>query len=125
MPFTKINYINLQHFNPFHATQEELIAQSLNDSGLITEMTTINDVPARELLEIFFAKRNMYRNATRLGTVLIESGKIPQEKLKAALEYQKENKNMKLGEILIKLGVNTEEEIESSLQIQSKKRAGT
>lgn len=123
MKCTKVSDINLQHFNPFHASKEELIAQSLNDSGLLMESTKINDIPAFELLESFFAKRKMYRKATRLGTVLIESGKIPLEKLKEVLDYQKENKDMKIGEILIEFGVCTKEEIENFLEIQREKRS--
>lgn len=125
MKFVTIQEINTDRFNPFHANEAELIVNALNDAGLLQETTIINDLPAQHFLDSFLTKRTMYRNATRLGAVLIESKKIHPDKLQEALAYQESHRDMKLGEIFVNLGLCSQEDVDTFLKIQKSKRANT
>ena len=114
--------IETDRFNPFEATAEELLANALHDSGLINPHTLINGEAAEEFLTLFFAKRSVFRDATLLGKMLMETGKIPHDKLREALRYQKEHKGMKIGEVLVKLNLCASEDIDNCLDLQKKKR---
>lgn len=109
-------------FNPFEASPEELIAMALYDAGVTNDFTTLNGTPASEFLESFFQKRSRYREATRLGKILIETGKISPKSIEKALTMQKKNPDLKLGQILLQISACTEGDIEDSLNEQQRRR---
>lgn len=118
----QVENITEDRFNPFNATPGELIASALHDAGLMNDNTLIDGELGNEELESYFSKRTLFRDATRLGKMLIEDGKIPHDKLKEALNYQEKSKGKKLGEILVTLGVCSASDINRCLHIQRSKR---
>ncbi|RMF90174.1 MAG: hypothetical protein D6736_07200 [Nitrospinota bacterium] len=61
--------------------------------------------------------REKYRHM-RLGDLLVETGLLTPEELKAALEEQRKRRGKKLGEILISMGLASEEAIFSTLALK-------
>jgi type IV pilus assembly protein PilB len=53
-----------------------------------------------------------------LGEILIDEGLISEEQLKAGLEKQKREKELKIGEALVALGVVTEEDVAKAIWLQ-------
>lgn len=117
-----VSQINIDNFNPFGATAEELIAIALDESGLISEKTKINTFFARDLCKSLFAKREAYKELTKLGNILIKKQIITVEQLKESLEYQRLHPESKLGNTLFDLNMCSVEEIECCLNIQNKIR---
>lgn len=105
-------------YNPFNATAEELIAHSLDENALINEYTLINGKPARNYCASYLDKCLKYREATRIGELLIRAKVINYDELHYALELQKETP-IPLGEILVSKGLCTEDIIEKALEQQS------
>lgn len=111
--------INKEKFNPFGATEEELVANALDEAGLIKNDTLINNAYARALCNSFFDKRDNYKESTKLGNILIKGQLISTEQLQQALVYQRTNPEVKLGRALLNLNICTMEQIEQSLATQS------
>jgi hypothetical protein len=105
------------HGNPFGATAEELLAGTLDENGLIGADTRINGVSARELCSHYYRKRNHFKEATRIGDLLVKANVITSQQLAEALHNQMRG-SAPLGEILVKLGMCTFEDIESGLERQ-------
>ena len=113
-----VNHIDLERFNPFGATAEELLAYALDAAGLINSETRISDRAAREFLDRFYHKREDYREATKIGGLLIRQGVLTREQLADALRMQKSHPDMKLGEAILALRVCTLVDIEQALETQ-------
>lgn len=118
----KIVDVNVERFNPFNATAEELIANALDSAGLIKQSTTINDKPAKDYCRSFYDKGRNYRDLTKLGSILLRSNVINHSQLQQALDYQKQNPNMKIGDILLDLNLCTEKDISQYLNTQCRIR---
>ena len=111
------------HYNPFTASAEELLANALDDAGLVGADTTINDQHARAFLDSFYLRREAYRETTRLGSILVKQGVLDEGQLKKALGYQREHGQGKLGEALLELDICSLDDIEKSLDAQVQIRA--
>jgi hypothetical protein len=111
--------IDKVRFNPFGATEQELLAYALDDAWLIRFETTIDGSPAREYLRSFYRKREDYRESTKLGEMLVCHGVIDQPQLAAVLCYQLEHPGMKLGEAILALGFCRITDIEATLEAQT------
>lgn len=103
--------------NPFGATQEELLAGTLEEGGLLSEETVINGEPAQKLFQAYNRKRRQFQEATRLGVMLVKTGVVTQEQLNDALVHQKKD-TVPLGEILVELGYCSQQAIEDTLERQ-------
>jgi hypothetical protein len=114
----KISDINTEQFNPFSATEEELIANALDESGLIRNETLINDISAKEFCKLYFEKRENYKNSTKLGSLLVKNYVVTSTQLHKALEHQKKHPSMRLGDALVDLGFCTADEIEKCIDAQ-------
>lgn len=117
-----VTHINIDNFNPFGATAEELLAIALDEAGLISEVTKINNMPARELCKSLFNKRETYKELTKLGNILIKKHVISSEELQKALDYQRKHPESRLGNTLLALKICTIEDIERCLDIQNQIR---
>lgn len=106
-----------EDLNPFGATAEELLAGTLDENGLLSMDTKINGQPARSLCDAYYKKRNQFREATRLGDLLVRAGLITPKQLLNALNLQKE-RAMPLGEVIVSMGFCRQEEIELTLERQ-------
>ena len=60
-----VSGINNQRFNPFGATDEELIANALDYVGLVNNETSINGLSAVALCQSFFEKRQQYKMTSK------------------------------------------------------------
>ncbi len=116
--------IDTKAFNPFGATAEELMANIINECGLIKEDTKINGVSAKKYCDSFYIKRTLYKESTRLGSFLIRNNIITQNQLDEALDRQKQHQNLKLGQILISMNICSKDEVHHSLNEQTTMRAG-
>lgn len=114
-----IKEINTDKFNPFGASEEELVANALDEAGLIKATTIINDKIAREFCNSFFDKRDNYKESTKLGNLLIKNALITGDQLYEALEYQKSHPGVRLGDALVALCICTLQGIEESLTTQN------
>jgi hypothetical protein len=103
--------------NPFGATQEELVASALDDSGLMQSKTTINGKEANAIFQSYCKKKNLFQEATRLGNILLKESIISQEQLTEALKIQMET-GRPLGEVLVTQNICTEADIERGLAHQ-------
>lgn len=117
-----VDGIESGRFNPFGAGPDELVAYALDDAGLLGEGTTIDGRPARLLLEAFYRRRGEYREATRIGDLLVRAGAISREQLAVALELQRDRAGKLLGEALVELGACRPGEIERLLAAQGRIR---
>ncbi|HEY5999599.1 MAG TPA: hypothetical protein VI078_09920 [bacterium] len=114
--------IDTERFNPFGATGQELLANALDDAGLLREGTRIDGLPARAFLESFHRKRAEFREATKLGFLLVRDGTIDRERMADALAYQRRHPGMKFGEAILALGHCRLEDLERALAVQAKIR---
>lgn len=114
-----VSNIDNQSFNQFGANDEELIANALEDAGLLTEHTIISGKPAKQHLKAFFAKRDNFRESTMLGNLLVLGKVITVIQLNEALEYKRQHPELRLGETLIKLNLTTKEAIERAVSEQT------
>jgi hypothetical protein len=103
--------------NPFGASFEELVAGALDESGLLSDKTTINGKKAQEFHQSLNKKRNLFQEATRLGSILVKEGLISNEQLNDALQIQA-NTSKPLGEILLAQMVCSQEDINRALERQ-------
>ncbi len=115
-----LNIKNLKNddgVNPFKATPEELMAASLESSGLVTSETTINGADYTTVYASYCKRRKNFQDATRLGGILINHNVITKAQLKKALEHQTEA-SQTLGQILIDLNLCSHEELSIALEEQ-------
>jgi hypothetical protein len=112
-----IKNISKDRFSPFNATEEELIAFSLDENSLLNEKTTINELNARELVISFYNKREKFRQNSRLGHIIMKENNLSKDDLIRALVYHEQNE-VPLGEAFIKLGICTQEQVNKALEIQ-------
>ena len=118
----KVQNINTDNFNPFGATEEELLANALDESGLVTTGTIINDIAAKEYCRLYFDKRENYKNSTKLGNLLINNFVITSLQLQDALDYQRQNPSKRLGDALVALEFCTHNQIEECIDAQTQIR---
>lgn len=116
-----IKNLKKDQFAPFNVTEDELVSFALDEAGLITDETIINDKSARELVKSFYTKRENFRQKTRLGHILVKEYNISKEDLIKALTYH-EQSGGQLGKAFVHLNICTEEQIEEALKTQSKMR---
>jgi len=116
-----VKNISKDKFSPFNATEEELIAFSLDENSLLSEKTTINEFSARELVISFYNKREKFRQNSRLGHIIIKENNLSKDELIKALAYHEENE-VPLGVAFIRLGICTEEQVRKALEIQTQMR---
>jgi hypothetical protein len=112
-----IKNISKDRFSPLNATEEELIAFSLDENSLLNEKTTINELNARELVISFYNKREKFRQNSRLGHIIMKENNLSKDDLIRALVYHEQNE-VPLGEAFIKLGICTQEQVNKALEIQ-------
>lgn len=117
-----VSGINSERFNPFGASDQELLAHALDDAGLAREETRIDGEPARALLASFYRKRAEFRESTKLGFLLVRDGTIDRERMAAALAHQRRNAGMKFGEALLALEFCGIDDLERALAIQTQLR---
>lgn len=122
MDMINIFDIDTEKFNPFGATPEELVSIALDEAGLNKDSTTINECLARELCNSYFCKRDIYRELTKLGNILLKNSVITKEQLTQALEFQKSQPDLKLGNAFLALNMCSLDDIEKSLNIQTQLR---
>jgi len=118
-----ISEINTSQFNPFAATDEELVANAMDQAGILTKNTRINGKLASDLCHNYYEKRENYKKSTQLGNLLVKDSIISHSQLKEALEYQKKQPYKKLGDTLVELNYCTKEEISGQLKNQSTVRS--
>ncbi len=104
--------------NPFGATAEEFIANTLDDNGLIDPNTLINDMPARQLAQQFLSKRASFQEATRLGSMLVAVGIITEQQLAQCLDIQHKS-HQPLGQLLVDAGYCSQQQMIDVLNQQS------
>lgn len=125
----KIESVNTNFLNQYSATSEELIAEAMEQFGLLDDNTLINEVSARDHLKRLLEKKKHYHGIlprkasfiTKLGSLLVQRNIINTMQLREALNYQKQTP-IKIGEILVKLGFVREEEIADIIEEQRKIR---
>lgn len=115
----EVHGIDKDRFNPFGASEQEMLAYALDDAGLINAQTTIGECSAREYLRAFYRKREDYRESTKLGKMLVRQGVISPPQLAEVLHYQQEHPGMKLGEAILALGFCRISDLERALEVQS------
>ncbi|MEI7475550.1 MAG: flagellar brake protein [bacterium] len=117
-----ISRLNIDGHNPFGATAEELLANSLDESGLIAEDTLINSVLAHDLCKSLFKKREEYKESTKIGNILIKKQVITEKQLQEVVDHQQKNPNKKLGDLLVDLNMCQPDDISCCLDIQKQIR---
>jgi len=106
-------------YNPFAATEEELLAAALDEAGILGPLTVIEGLPAAEHLRKYFAKRAKYVEVTKLGSLLVQRGILRDDQLQSALDFQRDRRgDIRLGEALVELGICSLDEIERHLDAQ-------
>ena len=108
--------------NPFGASGPELLAHALDDAGVLGPATTIDGRPARDLLRSFHAKREEFRESTRLGGLLVSRGVLDRQQLVEALRRQRELGGARLGDVLVELGFCRREDLAGALATQAQIR---
>src|SRR6476659_1665714 len=103
--------------NPFNATDEELLAGALEETGLMQNDTTINGRSAQIFYQSYCKKKSLFQEATRLGSILVKEAIITNDQLKKALMKQ-QNNSKPLGEVLLSMQLCTEQDIEQALHRQ-------
>lgn len=122
--------INSEFLNPFDASLEELMAEALDQFGLINESSKLNDVDINEHLKSFKKKKRVYKGVlprktsvfTKIGSLLIQKNIITNNQLKEALDYQKHTP-IKVGEILVKMGFADKNAIMDTIEEQKRMRS--
>lgn len=117
-----ISKVNLEHFNPFGATQEELVANALNEAGLASKDTLINGYDISTLCGRYYDKRKMFRQSTKMGNILVKHQVITPEQLHKTLLYQKKHPGKRFGDALIALGICSRDSVNEFLQAQERVR---
>lgn len=117
-----IKNLRKEQFVPFQVSEEEIISFALDESALIDDDTTINDMSARELVKSFYEKRENFRENTRLGHILVREYQISKEDLLKALNYHQDN-SVPLGRAFIELEICTDQQIEEALRKQAQMRS--
>ncbi len=120
----RVSGVSTALYNPFSASAEELMAAVLDEAGLLGPETSINGRPASDFFGEYCRKRGIYREVTRLGSLLVRHGILKEEDLHRALEFQRARAGSKLGDILVELGICSMTEIESHLDAQVVIREG-
>lgn len=120
----KIIITNLQPTGTalFGVTPIEALAYVLSETGFINNETKINDIPAYDLSKDFYAKRNKFRQTTRLGHILMAEGVITKNQLIEALS-QHVDTGTPLGEALINMGICDPLQIKTALDKQNQLRS--
>lgn len=108
--------------NPFNATAEELLAGALEETGLMQENTLINNQPGHVYYQAYCKKRNLFQEATRLGSMLVKQKIISNMQLDRALAKQGLS-NKPLGEILLEMKICSQHDIDQALEQQKSIRA--
>jgi hypothetical protein len=103
--------------NPFNASTEELLAGALEETGLMNKDTQINGRSAQDFYHSYCKKKNLFQEATRLGSILVKEKIISDDQLKKALIKQ-QNNGQPLGEVLLSMQLCTEQDIEQALHRQ-------
>lgn len=123
-----IDSINTNYLNPYKANAEELIAEAMDQFGLIDEETKINETDPKEILKALSEKKKSFHGLnrkttfiTKLGSLLVQRNLISNMQLKEALNYQKHTP-IKIGEILVQLGFINENDISSIIEEQKQIR---
>ena len=116
-----IKNLKKDRFAPFNVTDEELISFALDESSLVSDETTINGKSARDLVILFYDKRDKFRQNTRLGHIIVKENNLSKDDLIKALAYHEENE-VPLGEAFVRLNICTEDQIQKALQTQSQMR---
>ena len=116
-----IKNLKKDQFAPFNVSEDELLSFALDEAGLISDETVINDKVARELVKSFYNKRENFRQNTRLGHILVKEYNISKDDLIRALTYH-EQTGGQLGKAFVHLNICTEVQIEEALKTQSKMR---
>ncbi|EKE02138.1 MAG: hypothetical protein ACD_20C00419G0001 [uncultured bacterium] len=114
----KVSNINIEAFNLYKVTCEELIANAIENAGLIKAGTCINDQRALDFHKSFCDKRENFKEATKLGNLLVKYKIITQNQLHEALKHQKKYPELKLGTILLNFKFCTLSDIEKFLYLQ-------
>lgn len=117
-----ISNINTELFKPFGAMPEEIVANALNEAGLLNSDTIINDVAADELCNSFLHRKSNFKQSTQLGNMLVKNKIISLQHLKDALYEQQQNPSLKLGNILIRMEACTKYDIERCIRSQNEIR---
>lgn len=117
-----IRNLKKDQFAPFNVTEEELMSFALDEAGLLTDETIINEMVGRDLVKSFYNKRENFRQNTRLGHILVKEYNISKEDLIRALTYH-EQSGGPLGKAFVHLNICTEDQIEEALKTQSKMRS--
>jgi len=119
-----VTNINIDTYKSIGATAEEVLANALNEAGLLTADTMINNVEASSLCNSFFSKRGNHKQSTQLGNLLVKYRIITLQQLKDALVEQKHNPSAKLGDILIEMKACTSFDIKRCIRSQDEIRKG-
>lgn len=117
-----IENINIDLFKPFGATPEEVVANALNEAGILTSDTRINDISAADLCNSFLHRKTNFKQSTQLGNLLVKNKIITLQQLKDALHQQQIDPRAKLGNILIRMEACTKFDIERCINSQNQIR---
>lgn len=124
-----IRSLNTKFLNQYAASPQELIAEAMEQLGLVDESTLIDEVNAKEHIKNLMKKKKNYHSAltrkasfiSKLGSLLVQKKLISTLQLNEALNYQKHTP-IKIGEVLVKLGFIREEEIAGIIDDQTQIR---
>lgn len=111
------NLILNEELNPFGATAEEMMAGILDENGLLGASTAINSQSGKKLCENYYQKRTLFKEATRLGDLLVKADLLTAAQLTKALDLQRDS-NVPIGQLIVSLGYCTEEQITKTLSRQ-------
>jgi len=121
---TRVAGLDKDRYNPFAASEEELLAAALDEAGLLLPSTTINGLPADNRLQSYIVKRSRYQEVLKIGTLLVRRGVLQDSDLRKALELQQSRPRMRLGEAMVALGLCSADEIDRTLDEQAQIREG-
>jgi hypothetical protein len=117
----EVRHIDAGRQNPLDASEQELLAYALDDAGLLRAETLIDGRPAREFLDAFYGKREIFRESTRLGALLVTRGVLNRAQLSVALEQQRQC-GKRIGEVVLRLGYCRPEDLERVITAQLRMR---
>jgi hypothetical protein len=121
---TRVAGLDKDKYNPFAASEEELLAAALDEAGLLQPSTTINGLPADDRLQSYIVKRSRYQEVLKIGALLVRRGVLQDSDLRKALELQQSRPRMRLGEAMVALGLCSGDEIDRTLDEQAQIREG-
>lgn len=124
-----IESLNTIFLNQYSASPQELIAEAMEQLGLVDETTKIDGITAKEHVKNLMKKKKNYHSEltrkasfmSKFGSLLVQKKLISTLQLNEALNYQKHTP-IKIGEVLVKLGFLREEEISSIIEDQTQIR---